>query len=235
MQAPPEFGFEQLITELLRGLADAVADRPGETEAQRFARHRTAIFSTMAFLPRDAIETMLAGQCVIFDLLLRDAARDLLRNEAAATKLRIRSQLTAMGRLFLKHLDQLRQLQSRPVQQAAASPDAEPESPSNPSRQTSKTAASRTVSAVAGSPTTNADPVASQASPAEVEPASDASQPQATPSGGKADLLLQRGFQNRRTRRALQFKKPASKPASRRSSGLAAASQPATGAGPAGA
>jgi hypothetical protein len=47
MQAVHEFGFQQLITELRRGLADTVTDRPGETEAQRFARHQTAVFSVM--------------------------------------------------------------------------------------------------------------------------------------------------------------------------------------------
>jgi hypothetical protein len=100
MQAHSTFGFEQLITELLRGVADAVADRPGESEAQRFARHQTAIFSVMAFHPSDAMETILAGQCVMFDNLLRDAAHDMLCDETGPGKLRIRSQITALGRLF---------------------------------------------------------------------------------------------------------------------------------------
>lgn len=122
MTTQPEFGFAQLITELLRGLADAAADRPAETDAQRFARHQTVIFSVMAFLPRDALETMVAGQCVMFDHLLRDATRDLLRSEAEPVKRRIRSQVTALGRSFLKHLEELRGLQARRGQQAAASP-----------------------------------------------------------------------------------------------------------------
>jgi hypothetical protein len=228
MQAPPKFGFEQLVTELLRGLADTIADRPGETESQRFARHQTAIFSAMAFRPRDAMETILAGQCVMLDHLLRDATRDLLCSEAEPAKRRIRSQLTALGRLFLQHLAQLRQLQSLPVQQAAASsPD--------PIQQSPKPAASRPPSAAAEAPTADAEPAQPQALSAAVEPASDASQPQATAPGGKADLLAQRGFQNRRMRRALQFKKPAGKVSSQRSSGLAAASQSATGSGSSGA
>jgi len=60
---------------------------------------------------------------------------------------------------------------------------------------------------------------------AEDEPASAASAPD------KADRLLQRGFQNRRTRRALQFKKPAGKASSRPSAQMAVASQSATGSG----
>jgi hypothetical protein len=132
MQAPPEFGFQQLVSELLRGLAGAVAERPGQTEAQRFARHQTAIFSVMAFLPRDAIETMLAGQCVMIDHLLRDAVSDLLRSETAAGKLRIRSQVTALGRQFLKHLDQFCRMRARPDEQPAAPAQASPESSPNP-------------------------------------------------------------------------------------------------------
>lgn len=113
------FGFEQLITELLRGLAEAVADRPGETEAQRMLRHQIVVFSTMAFMPRDALETMLAGQCVMLDHLLRDGMRDLPRCQPEPIKLRVRSQLTAIGRLFLKHLGELKLLQARPLERIA--------------------------------------------------------------------------------------------------------------------
>jgi hypothetical protein len=203
MQAPLEFGFQQLATELLRSLADAVADRPGETEAQRFARHQTAIFSTMAFLPRDALETMVAGQCVMFDHLLRDAVRDLLRNDADPSKRRIRSQVTALGRLFLKNLDQFRQLRARPEQQPAASPP-------DPAKFDGTQPAEAVTTDVA----------------ALDAPASAASQPQA----GKADLLRQHGFQNRRMRRASQFKKPGSKAPSSQSAQTTAT---ASGSGPA--
>ncbi len=62
MQAPSEFGFGHLITVLLRGLADAIADRPGNTEAQRLARHQTAIFSVLGVHATDTMETIVAGQ-----------------------------------------------------------------------------------------------------------------------------------------------------------------------------
>ena len=185
MQAPPEFGFQQLASELLRGLAGALADRPGQTEAQRFARHQTAIFSVMAFLPRDAIETMLAGQCVMIDHLLRDAVSDLLRSETAAGKLRIRSQVTALGRQFLKHLDLFCRMRARPDEQPAAPAQASPKSAPNP-------------------------PMAPEPAclPATVTPAPTGDAPLPGPAG-KAAQLQQRGFQNRRMRRALRFKPPA--------------------------
>jgi hypothetical protein len=219
MQANSKFGFEQLITELLRDLADAVADRPGESQAQRFARHQTAIFSTMAFHPRDAMETMLAGQCVMFDHLLRDATHDLLCSETAPGKLRVRSQIAALAKIFLKHLEQWCQLRARPEQQTATSPPSEPEPKPDPAqmpepiRQSANTTAPQPAETCA------------ELATAEDEPASAASTPD------KVDRLLQRGFQNRRTRRALQFKKPAGKASSRRSAQITVASRPATGSG----
>jgi hypothetical protein len=171
---------------------------------------------------------MVAGQCVMFDHLMRDAARDLLRNEAEPVKRRIRTQLTGLGRSFLKLLTEFRRLQSRTGQQTAASPHARPGPPADSAQKTLNTAAARPASAVSGSPTDTTEPIQSAAA---VDPAPDASQPQVAPPGDKADLLLQRGFQNRRMRRALQFKKPAGKLASRRSSGPAALPQPATSSG----
>jgi hypothetical protein len=179
----------------------------------------------MALLPRDAVETILAGQCVMFDHLLRDATHDLLRNGAEPIKRRIRSQVTALGRLFLKHLEQLWQLQARPLQQTAASPHAEPEASPDPVRHMARTAAVDPASVAGEAPTTNAEPLAEQSFSAGEEPASDVSQPR----GGKVDLLVQRGFQNRRMRRALQFKKPAGKAAARRPAEQGTATQPTTG------
>jgi hypothetical protein len=133
MQQQPAFGFEQLTTEIIRGVLEAVAERGGESEAQRFARHQTTVFSVMAFLPRDAVETMLAGQCVIFDHLLRDGARDLLRGQAEQIKLRARPQIVATGNAFLRHLTQITRLQTRPVEQVAVLPrTAKPETPAAP-------------------------------------------------------------------------------------------------------
>jgi hypothetical protein len=224
------FGFEQLVTEILRGLIEAVADRPGETEAQRFVKQQTAVFSTMAFLPRDAAETMLASQCVMIDHLLRDATRDMLRGESERIKLRIRSQLIAMGRLFLKHLEQLRQFQARPVDQIAVSPRAEAEPRTGaaqkpgPGQQTANAATPPRASALpdpppvdaqmSQAPSANAEPVPAQSHMRfrDSQPAPTSSQPQETQSGGKTAHLLQRGFQNRRMRRSLQFKKPAGQP-----------------------
>jgi hypothetical protein len=206
---PPSaaFGFEQLVTELLRGLIEAVADRPGETEAQRFSRHQTVVFSTMAFMPRDALETMLASQCVMLDHLMRDATRDLLRGQEELIKLRLRPQLTAMGRLFLRHLTELKRLQTRPVEQIAVLPHAKPEPrPDAVPRTDDAKPAGAALSATAGRvPPSPPAAGADSAAPAARDTGT-AAAPVEAPRHGKSALLLRRGFQNRRARRANQFK-----------------------------
>jgi hypothetical protein len=196
MQAPPAFGFQQLVPELLRGLAEAVSERPGESESQRFGRHQTAIFSVMALWPRDATEAILASHCVMYDHVLRDATHDLLRAEAEPVKRRIRSQLLSVGRLFLQSLGQLDRLQTRAGQPAASVPSTAPEPPL-------AAAPPSDTEAVDQPPTEFAEPGSSQPSAAPGSP------PPPTSPGDNGDALVQRGFQNRQMRRAQQFKKPA--------------------------
>jgi len=171
----------------------------------------------------------------MLDHLLRDATRDLLRSEADLGKLRIRSQVTALGRSFLKHLEQFYRLRARPEQQTAAAPRAEPGLSPNPghlpepNRQTTKAAAGQAAEAATEAAAADAEPasVPAQSLSSEDELPSAAPPPQA----GEAAPLLQRGFQNRRMRRALQFKKPAGKASSRRSTEMAVAPSSATGSG----
>jgi hypothetical protein len=219
MQAQPAFGFQQLNTELLRGLADAVANRPGENEAQRFARHQTAIFSVLAFLPRDAMETTLASHCVMYDLMLRDAVADFLRNEAEPVKRRIRSQVATMGRLFLASLKQLNQLQTRPSQQPAAAAQAPPES----TPQSVEDVAAQSSSVGVELPTASVEPLSPQLF--------GALQPEVDERDGEIGKPLQYGIQNRQMRRAMRFKKPGGDGAARRSAVLPLVSHYAAGAG----
>ena len=109
-----------MLTELLRGIAETVAVRPGDTEARRAARHQAAAASVLAFLPRDPVEAMLAGQCVVFDHLVHDTARDMLRGMEDTARPRGRAQLIAMGGVFLKYVAELHRFQARPVETLAS-------------------------------------------------------------------------------------------------------------------
>jgi hypothetical protein len=155
--------------------------------------------------------------------LLRDGTRDLLRGQPEQIKLRVRPQLTAMGRLFLQHLVHLRKLQVRPVEQIAVVPVAKPAAAvpraarTMPDGQRSPAAppgGSEVADVLARAPVAEEQSAAVGSHPpsAEVEPASDS--PHA-PRTDKAARLLRRGFQNRRLRRAIQFKSPAGNSAQR--------------------
>ena len=152
-------GSHPVLTELLRGIAETVAVRPGDTEARRAARHQAAAASVLAFLPRDPVEAMLAGQCVVFDHLVHDTARDMLRGLEGTARPRGRAQLIAMGGVFLRYMAELHRFQARPVETLAAqsqrdrSPEAASSAPSPARAETPGETPARTSPApVAASP-----------------------------------------------------------------------------------
>ena len=53
----------------------------GETKDQQAARAVAATHMILGFFPRDVIEAMLAGRCVMFHELIVDSLRDTLRGE----------------------------------------------------------------------------------------------------------------------------------------------------------
>ena len=156
-------------------------------------------------MPRDAVETMPASQRVMLDHLRRDGTRELPRGHPAQIKLRLRSQLTAMGSLFLRHLDHLRQLQARAVEQIAVLPAAKAEP--KPETADQRDAVPRApVSRPAESPSRQPSADARPATGPAARPPTEAETVPA--SKDKSALLPRRGFQNRRLRRAIQLKGP---------------------------
>ena len=119
-----ETGFTILtaMSEITQEVIETVADRPGDAPAKRFARQQATALTMMSFLPRDPVETMLAGQCVIFDNLLRDSARDALRGQPIEMKLRTRNQSYASGKMFLALFARFEQLQTRPADNLVVQP-----------------------------------------------------------------------------------------------------------------
>jgi hypothetical protein len=135
MQSETGFTTLSAMREITRDVMETVADRPGDSPARRQVRQQTTVTIMMSLLPRDPAETMLAGQCVIFDHLLRDGAHDTLRGQQQDIKLRARPQILATGKMFLAHLARLEQMQTRvtdgqivqpPVERAASRTDARP-------------------------------------------------------------------------------------------------------------
>ena len=120
MQSETTLTMLTAMGEIVREVIETVADRPGDLPARRIARQQATASTMMAFGPGDPVETMLAGQCVIFDHLLRDAAHDTLRGQQPEIKLRARPQVLATGKMFLAHLARLERIQTRAAARLAA-------------------------------------------------------------------------------------------------------------------
>jgi len=114
MQPDTNFGHKEIVTELIRGVVDTVASKPGQSPERHAAVVQSVVCSVMAFNPRDPVETMMAGQCIIYDHLLRDGARDMLRGKAELEMIKARPGVLACGKMFLATVSMLVRMQRRP-------------------------------------------------------------------------------------------------------------------------
>ncbi len=119
MQQPPPFGHEQIFTEIIRRVLDTVTVKPPRSPERGAAAKQAAVCSVMAFNPRDPVEAMLAGQCVVYDHLLHDGAKDLLEGMTQELVIRARPGVLAAGKMFLGTLGMLVRMQRRPEAQLA--------------------------------------------------------------------------------------------------------------------
>src|ERR1700722_17172276 len=103
MDTASTFGFEDLFTVALTDMAKAVSERNGENEAQQFARCQAAVHMIMGFSPRDAIEVLLAGHCVMLHKVMTADVHDSLCGEAAGN----RRSVIALNKAFNDNLDRL--------------------------------------------------------------------------------------------------------------------------------
>jgi len=109
----PAHPFHATMTEICKGTIATVADLPGDSPARRALRQQTVADTMVSFQPHNPLETILAGQCVVFDHLVHEAARELLRGQAELLKLRARPQICASAKIFLAGLEKFEQLQAR--------------------------------------------------------------------------------------------------------------------------
>jgi hypothetical protein len=114
MDTQPAFGFRQLFSHVVGDMAKAVSERNGETKQQQLLRTQAAAYTIMGFLPRDVIEAMLAGHCVMLHELMTDSVRDTLRGEVGTMRRATRSGIVAMDKAFGGNLTRLERYQTRP-------------------------------------------------------------------------------------------------------------------------
>src|ERR1700727_2798384 len=103
MAPAPAYAFDDALAAQIRALIDLVCNDPEQTEAEPGA-HREATTAVIDALdPRDAIEAIISGHCVMYYYLTRDAARDFSRCTDHARRPRLRSAIMAAERGFSRN------------------------------------------------------------------------------------------------------------------------------------
>jgi hypothetical protein len=115
VSAAPEFGFNALLTHTVGEIAKAVSERSGETQQQQFARCQAAIYMILGFQPRDVIEALLAGHCVMLHETMLSSTHETLLGEADTTRRSTRGLFVAMNKEFNSNLVHLERYQARPI------------------------------------------------------------------------------------------------------------------------
>jgi hypothetical protein len=126
MDPQPAFGFKELLTHIVSDMARAVCERMGETQQHQFTRTQATAHMIMGFLPRDAIEAILAGHCVMFHEMMTDSIHDTLRGEMDSYRRATRANIVALDKCFGNNLERLERYQARPAQGRRDEPDALP-------------------------------------------------------------------------------------------------------------
>jgi hypothetical protein len=107
MDTQSSLGPTALLAHIVSDIADALAGRPGESQARADERARTAAGTILQFRPGDAVEAMISGHCVIFHELIVDGVQDTLRAEDGKARRVTRSAIVAMDRAFGANLTRL--------------------------------------------------------------------------------------------------------------------------------
>ena len=114
MDTPPAFGFKELFHHVIGDMAKAISERNGESKQQQFLRCQVAVQMIMSFLPRDTIEALLAGRCVMFHELMVETVGHTMRGEVDSARSATRTSIVAMDKVFANNLALLQRHQLRP-------------------------------------------------------------------------------------------------------------------------
>jgi hypothetical protein len=109
----PPFAAASAYGVLLDGIVAALCGHGDSTSAERDARASGIRALVAAEQPRDALEMMLLGQCLLFHEVIAAAGRDLLRGSTEALKLRAQSNLNGLNRSLRQSLDALRKARDK--------------------------------------------------------------------------------------------------------------------------
>jgi hypothetical protein len=125
MDQYPEIGFQDVFTSVIGDMAKAVSERDGETREQQFARLQAATHMTLGFQPRDVIEAMLAGHCVMLHEIMTATVRTALSSDADTARRDADGSVIRLNKAFNDSLDRLRRYQQRVADGSRDAPKAE--------------------------------------------------------------------------------------------------------------
>ena len=126
MDSKPAFTLHDLFTFVIGDMAKAIAECDGENPERQFARSQAAAHLILGFLPRDGIEAMLAGHCVMLHAVLTANVHTTLRGDADPKRRGPRSNVSGLNKAFNETLDRLERYQQRPSEGSRAAPEATP-------------------------------------------------------------------------------------------------------------
>ena len=134
MDPQPAFTFQDLISFVIGDMVKAIAERDGETQEQQFARSHAAAHMILGFLPRDVIEAMLAGHCVMLHEIMTANVRTTLSGDAGKMPRGPRNNVVGLNKAFNDNLDRLERCRQRPAEGSRDAPETQTTTtPANPS------------------------------------------------------------------------------------------------------
>jgi hypothetical protein len=107
MDTKSPFGLKEVLTHIVGDIADAVSDRPGESQQRKLIRSQAAVHTIMEFRPSCAIEAILAGHCLMFHEMIVDGVHARMRGEEAPASRVTWANIIAMDKAFGDNLTRL--------------------------------------------------------------------------------------------------------------------------------
>src|SRR4051794_538710 len=107
MDTQPALGPTALLTYAVAEIAQSLGNRPGESQQRASDRREAAAGQILAFQPRDVVEAMIAGHCVMFHEMIVETVQRRLRGDAPAIRRAQESGVVAMDRAFGGNLARL--------------------------------------------------------------------------------------------------------------------------------
>jgi hypothetical protein len=107
-------GLIETLAAIVKDMAHAMCQRPGENADQQFTRAKVATRAILSFEPRGTIEVMLAGHSVMFHALITDSIHHTLRGEIDTMRRGSRANIVALNKAFHLNVEKFAQYQTHP-------------------------------------------------------------------------------------------------------------------------